>query len=56
VSASGNNKVYDGNATATGKLSDNKVSGDVVTDAYTSASFNNKNVGTGKPVLLVEFP
>jgi hypothetical protein len=52
VSAAGINKVYDGNATATVTLSDNKVSGDAVTDAYTSASFNDKNVGTGKPVSV----
>src|SRR5206468_2966600 len=50
VSATGVNKTYDGNPTATVTLSDNKVSGDDVTDAFTSASFNNKNVGTGKAV------
>ena len=27
-------------------------SGDVLTDSYTGASFNNKNVGTAKPVSV----
>ena len=50
VSATGINKVYDGNTGATVTLSDNRVSGDVFTDSYTSASFADKNVGTGKTV------
>ena len=33
-------------------LSDNRVSGDTFTDSYTSATFNNKNVGTGKAVSV----
>src|SRR5439155_1437556 len=45
VSATGINKVYDGNTTASVTLSDNRVSGDVFTDSYTGALFNNKNVG-----------
>ncbi|MBI1761329.1 MAG: hypothetical protein HYR56_07835 [Acidobacteria bacterium] len=52
VSASGVNKVYDGNTTATVTLADNRVSGDVFTDSYTSAAFADKNVGTGKPVSV----
>ena len=52
VTATGINKVYDGNADATVTLSDDRVGGDVFTDSYTSASFNNKNVGTGKPVSV----
>ncbi|WP_216823559.1 YDG domain-containing protein, partial [Niastella vici] len=53
VSATGVNKVYDGNTTATVTLSDNRLSGDVFTDAYTSAAYtDNKNVGTGKPVSV----
>src|SRR5439155_20429467 len=43
VSAAGVNKVYDGTTAATVTLSDNKVSGDNVTDSYTSASFTDKN-------------
>jgi hypothetical protein len=52
VSATGVNKVYDGTTTATVNLSDNKIAGDSVTDSYTSAAFNNKNVGTGKTVTV----
>jgi len=52
VSAVGNNKVYDRTTTATVTLSDNRVSGDNVTDAYTGASFADKNVGTGKTVSV----
>ena len=52
VSATGVNKVYDGNTTATVTLTDDRVSGDVFTDSYTSANFANKNVGTVKPVSV----
>src|SRR5206468_1478039 len=52
VSATGVNKVYDGTTTATVTLSDNKVSGDDVTDSYTSALFSDKNVGSGKTVSV----
>jgi len=50
ISATGINKVYDGTSVATVTLSDNRVSGDVFLDSYTSASFLDKNVGTGKTV------
>ena len=33
-------------------LSDNRVSGDVFTDSYTSATFNNKTVAAGKTVSV----
>jgi len=52
ISATGINKVYDGNANASVTLGDNRVAGDVFTDAYTGALFNNKNVGTGKNVSV----
>src|SRR5207248_7114269 len=52
VSAAGVNKQYDGTTTATVTLSDNRVSGDVVTTAYTTATFADKNVGTGKTVSV----
>lgn len=52
VSATGVNKVYDGNTDATVTLSTNKVNGDDVTAAYTSASFANKNAGPGKTVSV----
>jgi len=50
VTAKGVNKVYDGTTNATVTLSDNRISGDVLTVSYAAASFTNKNVGTGKPV------
>src|SRR5439155_25382354 len=50
VSATGVNKVYDRTSSATVTLSDNRVAGDSLTDAYTSASFPDKNIGTGKTV------
>src|SRR5204863_341019 len=52
VSAAATNKVYDGNASASVTLSDDRVSGDVFTDSDTSANFNNKNVGTAKTVTV----
>ncbi len=52
ISATGNNKVYDGNTNAIVDLSDNRVAGDVFTDNYTSASFDTKNVGAGKAVSV----
>ena len=52
VTATGINKQYDGNADATVTLSDDRVSGDVFTDSYTTASFDNKNVGVGKLVSV----
>src|SRR5204862_414742 len=52
VSATGVNKEYDATASATVTLSDNRIGGDVLTDAYTSASFANKNVGNGKAVSV----
>ncbi|MGO8835888.1 MAG: beta strand repeat-containing protein [Limisphaerales bacterium] len=48
--ATGVNKSYDGTATATVTLADNRVSGDVFTDSYSGASFNDKNAGNGKTV------
>src|SRR5207253_1305507 len=37
---------------ATVVLADNRVSGDVLTDANTTATFADKNVGTGKTVSV----
>src|SRR5207244_354605 len=51
VSAAGVNKVYDGNTTATVTLSHNGVGADDLIFGYT-ALFNNKNVGTAKPVSV----
>jgi YDG domain/MBG domain (YGX type) len=52
VTATGVNKVYDGTTSASVTLSDNRVAGDSLTDSYTSASFADKNVGTGKTVSV----
>ena len=52
VSATGVDKVYDGTTNATVTLSDNRISGDVLTTSYTTAGFMDKNVGTGKTVSV----
>ena len=52
VSATGQNKVYDGGTAATVTLSDNHLGSDVVTESYTSATFADKNVATGKTVSV----
>ncbi|MGH7511757.1 MAG: YDG domain-containing protein [Gemmatimonadales bacterium] len=52
VTATGVNKVYDATTSATVTLADDRLAGDVFTASYSSASFANKNVGTGKPVSV----
>src|SRR6185295_10479050 len=52
VTATGENKVYDGSTNATVTLSDDRLSGDSLTTSYTQASFADKNVGTSKPVSV----
>ncbi len=52
VSATGSNKVYDGNTTALVTLTDNRIAGDVFTDTYAAANYSNKNVGTGKTITV----
>ena len=52
VTAKGVNKVYDGTTKATVTLSNNRVSGDVLSVSYAAASFANKNVGTAKIVSV----
>src|SRR5207244_9850795 len=52
VSAAGINKVYDGTTDATVTLSDDRVAGDDVADASTTASFADKNVATAKTVSV----
>ena len=52
VTATGINQVYDGTTTASVTLADNRVNGDVLTAADTSATFIDKNVGTGKTVSV----
>ena len=50
VTATGTNKPYDGNTTATVILADDRLVGDVLTLAYTSAVYLDPNVGVGKTV------
>jgi hypothetical protein len=50
VSATGVDKPYDGTTNATVTLSDNRLSGDVFSDSYTTASFADPNVGSNKTV------
>src|SRR5204863_5433 len=52
ISATGVNKGYDGTTAAVAHLSDDRVSGDVFTASYTSASFADKNVANGKTVTV----
>ncbi len=52
VSASGSNKVYDGNTTDVVTLSDNRVSGDALTVANSAANFVDKNVANNKAVSV----
>jgi len=50
VSATGINKVYDGNTSAAVTLSDNRIAGDVLTLSKSGASFLDKNAATGKTI------
>lgn len=53
ITATGQNKVYDGTTSATVVLGDDRVAGDDVTLSYTAA-FGDKNVGSGKPVSVTD--
>jgi len=50
VTATANNKVYDGTTAATAHLSDNRAAGDTLSINYTTASFVDKNAGNSKTV------
>ena len=50
VSATGENKVYDGTTGATVTLIDNRIAGDILTITNSGASFLDKNVASGKTV------
>nr|WP_246880739.1 YDG domain-containing protein [Chromobacterium violaceum] len=53
VSATGQNKTYDATVNGTVTLSSSGVlAGDAVSFSDTSATFNNKNIGTAKPVSV----
>lgn len=53
VSATGIDKVYDGNTGANVNFTDNRLAGDTFTIASSSSSFNDKNVGTNKLVTVL---
>ena len=52
VTATGVNKIYDDTPSASVALSDTRVVGDNLTESYTSAVFDDPNVGLGKPVTV----
>jgi hypothetical protein len=52
VSATGNNKVYDGQTGATVTLGDNRVAGDALALSSTGAAFADKNAGAAKLVAV----
>ena len=52
VSASAENKIYDGLTTAVAHLTTNALAGDDVTAAYLNSDFADKNVGIGKTVSV----
>ena len=53
VTAAGVNKVYDGGTNATVTLGNNRLTNDVITVSFSSASFSGKNAGTN--VLVTVF-
>ncbi|HEU4648520.1 MAG TPA: YDG domain-containing protein, partial [Gemmatimonadales bacterium] len=52
VTATGQNKVYDGTTSATVMLHDDRLAGDNLALTYAAATFADKNVGNGKPVTV----
>ena len=50
ITASGDNKTYDGSATAGVTLADDRLGSDDLTISFGSASFSDKNAGTGKAI------
>ncbi|MBW8748098.1 MAG: hypothetical protein JF584_11140, partial [Acidobacteria bacterium] len=52
VTATAASKTYDGTALASVTLSDNRVEGNLLTEAWTSATFSDQNAGSGKTVTI----
>ncbi|MFH1208288.1 MAG: filamentous hemagglutinin N-terminal domain-containing protein, partial [Candidatus Omnitrophota bacterium] len=52
VTVTADNKVYDGNDTASVTLFDDRIPGDVFTVSYTTALFSDRNVTDGKTVTV----
>jgi hypothetical protein len=54
VSATGEDRVYDGSTAATVTLSDNRIAGDVILTDYLNDSFDNADVGQNKPISVID--
>lgn len=52
ITASANNKVYDGNNMATVNLSDNRISNDQLSISFSSSTFSNASAGINKTVTI----
>lgn len=52
VSASGSNKVYDGNTAAGANLNDNRIGSDDLVVSSSGATFSDKNAGSGKTITV----
>src|SRR6185295_16729841 len=52
VTALASDRVYDGTTDASISLVDDRIAGDTLTVSYSSADFDDKNVGTGKGVQV----
>src|SRR5438477_455363 len=52
ISATADNKVYDGSRTATAHLTDDRIGDDQLSEGDASARFDNKNAGNGKTVTV----
>lgn len=52
ISASGSDKVYDGNVAAGANLSDNRIGSDDLVVTSSGATFSDKNAGSGKTITV----
>jgi filamentous hemagglutinin family protein len=52
VSATGNNKTYDGTTNTAVNLTDNRIGSDSLTVSSSSAAFSDKNAGNGKTITV----
>jgi filamentous haemagglutinin family N-terminal domain len=54
IDATAQNRTYDGTTAATVTLTDDRIAGDDLTISFSSASFDDKNAGTGKMVTVFD--
>ena len=52
ISATGDDKVFDGTTTATVSLTDNRLNGDVFTSSYSEANFDSSAVGNDQTIAV----